>query len=267
MRLENNALAVFGNPIQHSLSPLVFSYFARQCNIKLSYEKILAINKEDFFTKVDKFFNDGGIAINITSPFKEDAVSVSNNRTPRSLFCNVANFIHRDKLNNLITDTTDGIGLIKDIEINLNYNLTNKKVLIIGSGAVVTSILLDIITKNPKKIDILARNINKVYNIITKFTINIFNDKEKYDIIINASPNIIDNNLFDQIKSVNDNILCYDLSYFKSTLFINKMYQLNKNINCVIGIGMLVEQAAVCFKILFNLTPNTKEVINILKRI
>jgi shikimate dehydrogenase len=33
--------AVFGNPIKHSMSPLIHSYFAKSLNIELSYEPIL----------------------------------------------------------------------------------------------------------------------------------------------------------------------------------------------------------------------------------
>ena len=33
--------AVFGNPIKHSLSPLIHKNFAKNCNISLSYEPIL----------------------------------------------------------------------------------------------------------------------------------------------------------------------------------------------------------------------------------
>ena len=33
--------AVFGNPIKHSMSPLIHTYFAKSLNIELTYEAIL----------------------------------------------------------------------------------------------------------------------------------------------------------------------------------------------------------------------------------
>ena len=44
-------LAVFGNPIEHSLSPIVFDLFAKQCSIELNYRRILALDDEDFKNK------------------------------------------------------------------------------------------------------------------------------------------------------------------------------------------------------------------------
>ncbi len=261
------SLAVFGNPIEHSLSPLVFSYFAKQFNINLTYEKILAQNTEDFNHKVTEFFNNNGLSINITSPFKINAFDFSEHKTIRAKFCKASNFIYKNNSDNLIVDTTDGLGLVKDLEINLKYCFNNKRVLIIGSGAVVHSILLDIIVKNPNKINVLARDKNKLNIIINKFFIDTFNESDEYDLIINTTPNNEDNAMFDKIKLLTNETLSYDLSYSKNSLFLKKMYKLNKNIQCANGIGMLVEQAAVCFKTLFNLDPDTKRVIEILKSI
>ena len=37
-----NRFAVFGNPIEHSLSPMIHNEFSKELGIELSYEKILS---------------------------------------------------------------------------------------------------------------------------------------------------------------------------------------------------------------------------------
>ncbi|MBP9742011.1 MAG: hypothetical protein KBD37_01490 [Burkholderiales bacterium] len=259
------SLAVVGNPIEHSLSPLVFNLFAKQCRITLNYTKILAHDKLDFKQKVQKFFAAGGIALNITSPFKHDAYSITSKHTLRSQFCQASNFIFIDNNDDLISDTTDGIGLINDLVINRKLNLAYKNILIIGSGFVVDSILLDLIGQAPSTIDILARNRERINYINGKFGSGIFDKQKQYDLILNTTPNIAENMLFDAIEFIPEETFCYDLTYVGSnSLFASKMLTLNvKSVGCN-GIGMLVEQAKWAFVKLFAKVPDAKEVIDYL---
>lgn len=69
-------LAVIGNPIAHSLSPLIWSEFARQCEIELEYNKICA-PIDDFEHVVRDFFASGGHALSVTAPFKSRELFIS----------------------------------------------------------------------------------------------------------------------------------------------------------------------------------------------
>lgn len=259
-------LGVIGNPIEHSLSPKIFNLFALQFGISLNYEKILVKDKEHFSQTVNDFFKNDGMALNITSPFKEEAYLIAKNHTARASFCRASNFLSLDKNKEILADTTDGIGLVKDLEVNNSTCLKNKKILIIGSGFVLDSILLDFIVKNPSEVSILARNEDRVNFLHSKFGTNTFNPTSSYDIIINSSPNTDSNTLFSQIINVENTQLCYDLGYSPTaTLFLNTVQHLNSNIILKNGLGMLVEQAAVAFTKLFNKTPDTLKVINQLK--
>jgi len=62
--------AVIGNPIDHSMSPQIHNFFAKQFDFKnYSYEKILS-SEENFKKTVNDFFKGGGSGLNITVPFK-----------------------------------------------------------------------------------------------------------------------------------------------------------------------------------------------------
>ncbi|HMT03673.1 MAG TPA: hypothetical protein PKD00_10315 [Burkholderiales bacterium] len=252
-------LAVIGNPVKNSLSPEVFNLFAKQANIKIEYSKILAVS-DTFSDVLEKFFTNGGLAVNITSPFKNLAYLNVKNRTIRATFCHASNFIKINDEGELVADTTDGIGLINALKLYQKYNLENKNILIIGSGFVVDSILLDIIEQKPHRLDVLGRNNQRVEYLKNKFAINKFNILLEYDLIINTTPNIEENNLFNLItaQNIKNQALCYDLSYQKSlTLFHEKILKIKSDVVCVNGIGMLIEQASVAFKNLFKISIDT----------
>jgi len=253
-------LAVVGNPIAHSLSPLIFDLFAKQFSLELEYKKILAQTAEDFAHKVKEFFVNGGFALNITSPFKNSAYQVANSHTARANFCQASNFI-RSLDNTLLADTTDGIGLINDIKSNKQYSLKGKKVLIIGSGYVLDSILLDLIVENPTQIDVLARNTDRINYLTNKFGVGSFTPDTRYDVVFNSTPNTPDNLLFASIKNLNDAALCYDLTYGKSSLFLEQMQKANAKIQRYNGLGMLVMQAQVAFTELFGHIPDTTDTL------
>lgn len=256
-------LAVIGNPINQSLSPLVFKLFSEQFNIDLSYEKIFAQDTNDFKHVVDSFFTNGGLALNITSPYKHEAYLIAKQSTTRTKFCKASNFLYLDNNKHIIANTTDGIGLINDLEDQNQQVLLNKKILIIGSGFVLDSILLDLISKNPHSIAILARNKSRVDFLQKKFGVDSHNKNGIYDMIINSVPNVPENNLFEDISNIKDGSFCYDLTYHHTkTLFLQSMNNLNPHTVQQDGLGMMVEQAKIAFTQLFGKTPNSKKVIN-----
>jgi len=261
-------LAVIGNPIAHSLSPLVFAAFAKQFNLSINYNKILAHNDNDFTSKVSEFFAAGGMALSITSPFKHQAYAYAQaNATPRAHLTKSTNLLYSLHKQHIIADTTDGIGFVTDVECNNRYSLYAKNILLIGSGYVVDAILADIITKNPAQVHILARNTVRCDDLVNKFGVGIYQDNCYYDMVINTTPNIESNTLFTQVKHLADNALCYDLGY---STRMNYFYQTLANINSQItsqnGLGMLVEQAKIVFKRIFDLEPNTQIVIDELRQ-
>ena len=69
--------AVFGNPIAHSQSPRLHTEFARQCGQDIAYEAILA-PLDGFAEAVAAFRRSGGKGINVTVPFKVEALEIAD---------------------------------------------------------------------------------------------------------------------------------------------------------------------------------------------
>ena len=64
--------AVIGHPIEHSRSPELHHAFAKKMGIDLNYAKRLA-PLDGFHGSVHAFFAEGGVGMNVTVPFKEQA--------------------------------------------------------------------------------------------------------------------------------------------------------------------------------------------------
>lgn len=262
-----NQLAVIGNPIAHSLSPVVFADFAVQGGIKLNYQRILANDSLDFERQVADFFVNGGMAMNVTSPFKQAAFDVASHRTMRSRLCLASNFLYKTpEAETICADTTDGIGLVRDIEKNLNYKIMGKKLLLIGSGFVLDSILYDLIMAGAEQIAILARNQERVLYLKQKFMLDDYREDTEYHIIINTLPHTVPASIFGAIKKIADHALCYDLTYAKTmTDFMLYTKQLNAKATSQNGLGMLVETAKLAFIKLFGCIPDTHLTLNNLR--
>jgi len=267
-----NRFAVFGNPISHSLSPMIHNEFAKELGIELSYEKILS-SVDEFVLTAEKFIEDGGLGFNITLPFKVDAFNFSEERTSNA---KVAGAVNTIKIQNkvIIGENTDGNGLVNDLEKNLNESLSGKEILIIGAGGAAQGILKPILDKNPEKILLANRTSEKSVNLANEFLqfgkvcgFGIHQIKSKpVDIVINATCASIDGAMLELPGGLCEGALCYDLMYGGQTPFMKWGLE-NSARQVSDGLGMLVEQAALSFNFWHGKTPRTDSVINLIREI
>lgn len=265
--MQSKLYAVIGNPIAHSLSPEIHQAFARQCNIKLSYEKILC-PLAHFNQEVTEFFATKGQGLNVTLPFKEQAFAIAEAATKTCRKAKAANtlWIHQGKLH---ADNTDAIGFIRDIKRHRNIEQAN--ILILGTGGACRGVLAGLDTASIKKITIATRNAKKAETLIEDFPyINCLTYQElddRYDLIIHATSA----RLREELPLLTQNLwkkspFAYDLNYDRTKL-TPFLEQAQKN-DCPgsDGLGMLVEQAAESFFIWHGLSPDTRPVLEQLRR-
>lgn len=253
--------AVVGNPISHSLSPLIHEQFAAQAGIALSYEKI---EGDDLLVEeqIVRFFKQGGRGLNITLPFKLRACDMASIKTPRCQQAKAANTLWM-KNNQLHADNTDGIGLIKDLERYLD--LTNKTVLIVGAGGAARGIIAPLLTAKAK-LTVVNRTFAKAKDLAEAFpSLNYLPFEslgDPFDVIINAtSASLADNQLQLPASLIQRQPFCYDLAYRRDgpTPFVASA--LKQGCLAVDGLGMLVEQAAEAFFIWHGFRPETESVL------
>ncbi len=124
--------AVIGNPIAHSKSPTLHAAFARQCSQDIRYEAILG-PLDGFRAAVEAFRQAGGRGMNVTVPFKVEALALADTLTERARLAQAVNTLRFDA-DGIFGDNTDGIGLVNDIQQRLGFAIAGKRVLILCAG-------------------------------------------------------------------------------------------------------------------------------------
>ncbi|NLW05248.1 MAG: shikimate dehydrogenase, partial [Pseudomonadaceae bacterium] len=152
--------AVFGNPIAHSKSPQIHTWFAQQTNQLLEYRAILA-PENDFEASANTFFAQGGLGANVTVPFKLDALVFANTLSPRARRAGAVNTLQKGKNNQIYGDNTDGIGLVRDLTNNLNFSLAGKKVLLLGAGGAARGVVEPLLNAGIAQLKIANRTPEK----------------------------------------------------------------------------------------------------------
>lgn len=266
--------AVFGNPIKHSKSPRIHSLFAKQTGIELHYQSI-EVPTDKFDEYVDLFASQGGLGLNITVPFKEDAHLLCTSLTQRAELCGSVNTIRFDEQLNSFGDTTDGRGFINDLRINHQINIKDKTVLILGAGGSVKAILEPLCDLQPAQIIIANRTVSRAEELADKFsklgniTACSYSDiaTQSFDLIVNGTSLSLMGELPAISETViNKNTCCYDLMYSDSaTVFMQWAAELGAA-KVMDGLGMLVEQAAESFLIWHGVKPETVSVIDRLRK-
>ena len=183
---------IIGNPIKHSLSPVLHKYWFDKYNINADYSIIEATDEE--LPEIIKKIKQGNYSgINVTLPFKQKIINHIDKVVNDAELTGSVNtlFLNNDK--SVIGENTDVFGLqaayLKEIE-----NSSNKKALVIGAGGVSPSVILSIKKSGIRNISISNRTNEKCIFLKKKFNfLNIVPWKElkseikNFDVIINAT--------------------------------------------------------------------------------
>ncbi|PPI86518.1 shikimate dehydrogenase [Candidatus Pantoea edessiphila] len=262
--------AVFGNPINHSKSPLIHHEFAKQTGIKHNYGCI-CVPINEFKKSISKFFSQGGLGANVTLPFKQEAYQFADELSERAYFAGAVNTLKKQNDNKIFGDNTDGIGLISDLQ-RLNMIKAGDRVLVIGAGGAARGIILPLLLSGAiltvtNRTNSRAQELvyNFKYNgVINSCSISELNGKY-FDLIINATSSSSNKQMPIIPSSIlNNKPRCYDIFYQKElTTFLYWCQKQGCNYLSD-GLGMLIYQAAHAFQLWHGVMPN---ITNIFKKL
>ena len=259
---------VIGNPIEHSLSPLLHNHWLKKNNIKAVYNKE-KLNINDLGNFILRIKNKEINGANITVPFKKEVISYLDKLSPEAQNTQSVNTIHLEG-NKIMGHNTD-INGFKDSVESSKYNLIEKKIFILGAGGVVPSIIFALQKMKVSKITISNRTKKKAEDLKELFnnlSIIDWGEVPNFDMIINATSMGLKNEdkLNLNFSKVQKNKFFYDVIYSpKETNFLKKAKELgNKTLN---GRQMFINQAAAAFKIWHGIEPEIDdELIRILDK-
>ena len=183
---------IIGNPIKHSLSPILHNYWFKKYSIDADYSIIEADGKDlpEIIKKIRDGFYSG---INVTLPFKQKIINYIDKTVNDAELTGSVNTVLLDHNKSVVGENTDVYGLqaayLKEIDNN-----SNKNALVIGAGGVSPSVILSIKKSGIRNIFVTNRTNEKCIFLKKRFNFlnliswpDLKSEIKNFDIIINAT--------------------------------------------------------------------------------
>tara|TARA_Y100000766_G_C18836931_1_gene570937 strand:+ start:104 stop:961 length:858 start_codon:yes stop_codon:yes gene_type:complete len=256
---KTSFLALIGNPVTHSLSPIIQNAAIKYLGLDLIY---IAIPCKDADLKLVinslKKINCKGL--NITIPYKEKVFDLCSEVTPIANKLKAINTLKLNSNQEWSATNTDVDGFIYPLR---SFNLINKQSLVLGSGGSARSVIQGLINLNFSKITIISRNKDSLNELINNFSnqkqieglLNTDNKitelMEETDLIVNTTPVGMKTTDEKQLvpygenfwKSIQSKTIVYDLIYNPAPTPLLKLCD-KKGCITIDGTQMLVAQGA-----------------------
>ena len=261
---------VIGNPITHSLSPMIHNYWMKKYKLLESIYEKKKVEKRDLNNIIDKVRKGEIKGVNVTVPFKKEIIPFLDEIKGDAKLTESVNTLCQEnkKVCGYNTDTEGFKNSLK--EEGINYD--NKNIFILGAGGVSSSVL-KVFVETSKKIYITNRTKEKAKQLkkLGDISINLLGRKKNIieivdwgkkpkvcDIVVNTtSIGLVKNESLDlnfEDYENNKNVLFYDLIYNpKETNFLkDAKLRGNKTMN---GEMMFLWQAQIAFQMWTGISP------------
>ncbi|MDE1990211.1 MAG: shikimate dehydrogenase [Betaproteobacteria bacterium] len=272
--------AVMGHPVAHSRSPQIHALFAHATGQHMVYERI-GPDPEGFEEAVARFRAEGGKGLNITLPFKERAYALADRHSGRAQAAGAANTLDF-RAGDIYADNTDGVGLVRDLQRNLDCDLQGRSVLLLGAGGAARGVVepllaagaarLVVANRTPARAEVLLGELRQSGAIAPDRMNRCLAcgldaiPRDSYDFVINATSG----SLSGEVPRLPDWVfgprtLAYDMVYGKGCTAFMAFATQRGAARAVDGLGMLVEQAAESFHLWRGVYPDTAPVLQRLR--
>ncbi|MFO8045406.1 MAG: shikimate dehydrogenase [Halomonas sp.] len=266
---------VFGHPVAHSKSPTIHAAFAEQTGEVIEYTAIEA-PLADFAGAWHRFVAEGGRGANVTVPFKQEAFHLCDTLSLRARRAGAVNtlVLGGNGLSNdrkVYGDTTDGVGLVRDLKRQAVI-LAGARVLVLGAGGAVRGVLEPLLAEGPASLVVANRTAAKAEALAADFLelgeiIGGGFDAlaGPFDVVINGTSASLAGDLPPLPNGLfAPGATAYDMMYgAEPTVFLR--WAAGHGAQPMDGLGMLVEQAAESFFQWRGKRPDTGPVLKALR--
>ena len=255
---KTSFIALIGNPVSHSLSPIMQNAALQYLGLDLIYIAIPCGN-EDLESVLNSLKKINCKGLNITIPHKEKVFKLCSEISPIANKLKAINTLKLNSKKEWSATNTDVEGFIYPLK---NLNLARKKSIVLGSGGAARSVIQGLINLNLSKISVISRNKSSLDELIKNFEnqievkgfLNSNNQTqnliEETDLIVNTTPVGMKTIKYEMNilpygeafwRSLNSKTIIYDLIYNPAPTYLLK-YCAKKGCVTIDGLQMLVAQ-------------------------
>ncbi len=259
--MKKKAFGIIGNPVTHSLSPILHNYWFSKYNVEASYS-LYDIKEKEIVSVIKKIKNKELSGVNVTLPYKQKVIPYIDQLVNDAKSTNSVNTIFLDESETLVGENTDVFGLqaayLKEIP-----NIESKKALVIGAGGVSPSVIFSLQKSKIENIAIINRTheksifLKKKFNFLNLLEWNSLKEEiSKFDIIINATSLGLKNgeDFEFNFENVKDNSIYIDTIYNPIETKTLKFLKENK-IKTFSGLDMFIYQGQKSFYLWNKINP------------
>jgi shikimate dehydrogenase len=268
--------AVLGHPVAHSQSPFIHAEFARQTGEAIDYGRI-DCGPDGFVEAVRAFAAQGAGGCNITVPFKFSAAELATVVTDRARLAQAANIL-AFRPDGWLADNTDGVGLLRDIELHAGWPLAGQRVLLVGAGGAAAGVLGPLLQARPAEVVVVNRSPERGEALAKRhqalaaehgvrlLTAGIDRPGHAFDVVINATASSLQAaGVPVPVQVLRPGCLAMDLMYGPASRGFLDWAEAAGAVGRD-GLGMLVEQAAEAFRIWRGVRPDGAPVLQALRQ-
>ncbi len=261
-------MGVIGNPIGHSLSPLMHNRAIEKLGLNYVYLPFeVAPERLGDAVVAVRALNMRGI--NVTIPFKEMVIPYLDDISAEARACGAVNLI-KNEHGRLVGYNTDGKGFRASlVDEGVSYI---KRALFIGAGGAARSLAYELAISGVSKMDFLdiyldkaqdiARFVGQFHNCLAtgdRISEELFSNlSQEADLIINCTPMGMFPNVegvpVSSLHKASHNAVIYDLVYNPFTTRFIAMARA-RHLKTINGLSMLVHQGALTLEILTGAKP------------
>ena len=268
---------VIGQPISHSLSPRLHSYWLNSLKIDGQYSPY-EVSSENLETFLKSMSQNGMRGCNVTLPHKQTAFQICDELDAVAHAVGAVNTITVKENGQLLGSNTDAFGFQRNVETQPDWTgisgLPNNKALVLGAGGAARAIIYALKSLGFATIYLVNRSKNKAEIIAHEMPFDIRPTSfDRLDTLMSSVAMLVNTTIlgmkgaptFDfDISRLPKNAWVSDLIYNPlETPLINKARA--QNLHIIDGLNMLLYQAIPGFMAWFD-PPKTPEVTPALRR-
>lgn len=254
---------IIGTPLRHSLSPLMHNAAFKALKVNAVYklfelkdEEELKLFFEDLREKANPIFG-----LNVTVPYKEKVLTYVDTLDPFAEKVGAVNTLVITHQRKILGFNTDGPGFLSHLE-ELDFNLRDKRIAILGAGGTTRAILsvLCLVNPRPATVKLYNRTLSKAKGLVEDLSqkmdtsiveivdrvddLNI----ELADCLINTTSVGLNEkeDLLVEPSNIHSDMLVYDVVYNPAQTPLLKAAKA-KSAKAANGLGMLYYQGVLAF--------------------
>jgi shikimate dehydrogenase len=209
--------------------------------------------------------------LNVTAPFKLDAFAYATELSESAKRAGAANCL-KFAGERVIAENFDGVGLVRDITVNLGVRMKGLRVLLLGAGGAARGALPPFLRAEPRELVLVNRTLSKAIALGEEFAglgplvvsgyLGLADLAGGFDLVVNATSASQQG----EMPPVPPNVLrgaelAYEPAYGKGLTPFLKAAKAEGVTRLADGVGMLVEQAAEAFLLWRGVRPPTRAMI------